>query len=76
MRKHVLIAALLLAASPSALRAQEGPRRGAPVPARAVQEASAARRAFVRPPSTAQAARSAAAAVRALPPKRRVTQAP
>ena len=33
MRKYVLIAAVLLAVSPAVLRAQEGPRRGAPVPA-------------------------------------------
>jgi hypothetical protein len=70
MRKYVLFAATLLIVSPAAARAQEGPRRGAPVPARAVQEAAAARRAFVSPPSAARAARNAADAVRALPLKR------
>jgi hypothetical protein len=70
MRTYVLLAATLLAVSPAAARAQEGPRRGAPVPARAAQDAAAARRAFVAPPSAAHAARNAADAIRALPLKR------
>ena len=70
MRKYGLLAAIMLAVPPAAAPAQEGPRRGAPVPARAVQEAAAARRAFVPQPSAARAARTTADAVRALPLKR------
>lgn len=55
MRIFTLI--LLLLAAPAALHAQQGPRRGPAVPARAVQEASAARAANSKEAQAARVAR-------------------
>lgn len=70
MRTFVPLFTILIAAVPATAAAQEGPRRGAPVPARAVREASDARRAAVRQLASVRAPRAAADAIAAPPPKR------
>lgn len=67
---RILILAFVLAALPSAAAAQEGPRRGAPVPSRAVSEAEAARPTVSKTPDAQPARNRAPGTVPARPPKR------
>lgn len=69
MRTYILLIPILLAVPATAV-AQDGSRRGTPVPARALREAAEARRAVVRHPAQLRAARVAVDAVSPPPAKR------